>query len=137
MPKLCNHFVSHLPHFTINNRLLMQYVNKYASVSDQQEFVHRQKVLSGSNIFDLVYWAIKLTRAKNASPPHGWSEFLHFLSINKAIPKSILSKLTIVELENYNASKIKSQKLSIEPPSTFETLFPAKKRKATARKQYK
>jgi hypothetical protein len=110
-------------------RLLMQFVNKYAGVSDQQEFVHRQKILSGSNIFDLVHWAIKLTRTKNASPPHGWSEFLHFLSINKAIPKSIFSKFTIMELDNYNASKIKSEKLNIEPPSVFETLFPAKKRR--------
>ena len=111
-------------------RLLMQYVNKYAGVTDQQEFVHRHKVLSNSNIFDLIYWAVKLTRARNATPPVGWNEFLNFLTINKAIPKSILSKFTINEIEQYNAGRIVSSKLSIEPPSIFETLFPVKKKKA-------
>ena len=75
-------------------QLLITLVHRFAKVNRQQEFQHHTRAISGSNIFDLVRWAVIATRAKKSKAPTGWSEFVHFLAINKAIPRTILSKYT-------------------------------------------
>ena len=88
------------PNVKTRAHLLVTLVHHHAKVNNQQEFQHNTRAVSGSNIFDLVRWAVSFTRAKTARPPIGWSEFVHFLSINEAIPRSILSKYTLEEIEN-------------------------------------
>ena len=81
-------------------------VQKYAKVTDAQEFQHQSRPIAGSNIFDIVYYAVHATRSKGSKPPIGWNEFLYFLSINKSIPRSILSRFTQVKVEDLEKTKI-------------------------------
>ena len=109
--------------YQVQARLLYTLVSKYAKINDRQEF----EKSSSSNIFELGQWAVRPTRAKTTKAPIGWSEFLHFLSINKTIPRSILSKYTLDEIEQLNKSIIKKVKLTVPLPPFFETLFPTKR----------
>ena len=106
--------------------LLITLVHQYAKVNSQQEFQHNTRAVSGSNIFDLVRWAVTGTRAKSARKPTGWCEFLHFLSINKAIPRSILSKYTLEEIEaiEQNRGTGKRAQIPVVTSSFFESLYP-------------
>ena len=116
-----------LPHNVCTKaRLLITLVHKYAKVTETQEFQHQSRLVAGSNIFDIVYYAVNPLRPKSSKPPLGWNEFLYFLSINKSIPRSILSNYTKVEIDDLENSRIKKQKLSVPIPPFFETLFPKK-----------
>ena len=104
--------------------LLITLVHKYAKVTDAQEFQHQSRPVAGSNIFDIVYFAVNPSRShKTSRPPIGWNEFLYFLSINKSIPRSILNKFTQVEVEDLEKTRIKKQKLSVPTPPFFASLF--------------
>jgi hypothetical protein len=110
--------------------LLITLVHRYAKVTNQQEFQHNTKAISGSNVFDLVRWALMPVRGRNRKAPIGWSEFLHFLTINKAIPRSILSKHTLEEIEQAEEQKPKRAKLAIVTSPFFKTLFKSRRKNA-------
>ena len=97
-------------------RLLIMLVSKHANINDRQEFEHHV----GTNIYDLVQLAVKSVKGKKAKSPFGWKICLHFLCINKYIPRSVLSKLTLVEIDKLSLNKIKKSKLEVP---FFESLF--------------
>ena len=107
-------------------QLLITLVHRHAKVNRQQEFQHHTRAVSGSNIFDLVRWAVISVRAKKAKTPTGWSEFVHSLSINKTIPRTILSQHTLDEIEEIEQGRLpgKRAKLVVVKAPFFETLFP-------------
>ena len=65
------------------------------------------------------------------SHPTGFSEFVHFLAINKAIPRTILSKYTLDEIEEDEQGREsgKRAKLVLVKEPFFETLFPPLQKK--------
>ena len=65
-----------------------------------------------------------MARAKGVKAPQRWSAFLQFVSINKTIPRSVLSRITIRELDQFDNYRVKKAKLSVPIPPFFETLFP-------------
>ena len=101
-------------------KLLMMYVCKYANVNDEHKLQLGNKVtIKGSNIFDLIQWAVKVVRAKSQQAPVGWTEFVNFLRINKAIPRqSLLNSMTIAEIGVHQYP----QKAKLTP-FTFESLY--------------
>ena len=107
-------------------QLLITLVHRFAKVNRQQEFQHHTRAVSGSNIFDLVRWAVIAIRGRRAKPPNGWSEFVHFLSRNKAIPRTILSQYTLDEIQEIEQGRLpgKRAKLVVVKSTFFETLFP-------------
>jgi hypothetical protein len=111
-------------------RLLITLVKQHAIITEQQEFQQSCNIrpVSGSNIFDIIQYAVNTKRTVKSSKnvPKGWNEFLTFLSINKVIPRSILSAQTLKEIAQLDNSKIKKSKLTVLRSPFFETLFPNK-----------
>ena len=121
------------PNVRSKAHLLMTLVHQHGNVTKDNEFAITKDAapVSGSNVFDLVNWAEKLTRGKKARPPHGWEQFVRFLSINKAIPRTILSNHTIEDIRNYESGKIKPVKVPAAHTTyfnkPFESLFTSRK----------
>ena len=59
-------------------------------------------------------------RAKHARPPAGWEHFLPFLSINKSIPRTLMSSLTADDINKYEDAKIVPVKI---PTVRYKTLY--------------
>ena len=118
------------PNVRSKAHLLMTYVFKFGKVTRDNAFAINKDAqpISGSNVFDLVNWAEKLTGGKTARAPKGWEEFVQFLSINKAVPQTILSPHTLDDIEDFESGRIKRVKVpAIKIISVlnqpFESLF--------------
>jgi hypothetical protein len=59
------------PNIRTRAHLLITLVHRYAKVNSQQKFQHHTKAVSGSNVFDLVRWAVISTRGRTAKAPFG------------------------------------------------------------------
>ena len=114
------------PNIRNRARLLVTLVQKYAGpgagIKSDREFQasSESRPVAGSNVHDLVVWAVKDVRRKGRAPPRGWEEFLEFLNKHKAIPRTILSNTTMEELDRVGARKVKRQSLLPQGPDILE-----------------
>jgi hypothetical protein len=73
---------------------LFDSVIRYSRVNDKNEWYEKRDdplPVSGTNIVDLISYAIK-TPAAHDTVPYGWNVFVEFLKKTKAVPRSLLHK---------------------------------------------